>query len=198
MPDSAAVRVLVPARFRQGSGRLCLDFLRTLRFRNTPEVTEELADPEALTAWVRQCGPCGEGPVAAPAPGRVAEARALREAVHALILAALGPDGPAAIPAAARARLNSAAAAPLPTPRLTPSGALGWHSDDPVTATLALIARDALDLATSPALLPRLRPCASPICGAFFLDHSRPGARRWCSMDTCGSRAKKAGVRARA
>ncbi|MYS24362.1 Conserved protein containing a Zn-ribbon-like motif, possibly RNA-binding [Streptomyces sp. DvalAA-14] len=198
MTDSAAVRVLAPVRFRQGSGRLCLDYLRTLRYRGTPQATEELADPQALAAWVKQCGPCGDGPVARPAPGQLVRARALREAVHALILAALGPDGPAALPAGARARLNSAAADPLPTPQLTPSGALGWHAEDPVTATLALIARDALDLATSPTLLPRLRPCASPVCGAFFLDHSRPGARRWCSMDTCGNRAKKAGARARA
>ncbi|WNI15957.1 CGNR zinc finger domain-containing protein [Actinacidiphila sp. ITFR-21] len=193
-------RAAAPVRFRQGSGRLCLDFLRTLRYRGTPEVTEELAEPEALAAWVAQCGPFGDGtvPVPVPAPGQLREAVTLREAVHALVLAALGPDGPAALPPAARTRLNSAATASLPVPRLTPSGALRWHAADPVTATLALIARDALDLATSPALLPRLRPCASPICGAFFLDHSRPGARRWCSMDTCGNLAKKAGLRARA
>jgi predicted RNA-binding Zn ribbon-like protein len=197
MSDSADVSVPVSLRFRQGAGRLCLDYLRTLRYRGRPEVTEELADPEALAAWVAQCGPCG-GRVPIPTPRQLREARAVREAVHALVLAALGPDGPAALSAADRARLNSAATVPLPVPRLTPSGELGWHSDDPVPATLALIARDALDLATSPALLPRLRPCASAMCGAFFLDHSRPGARRWCSMDTCGNRAKKAGLRARA
>jgi len=37
----------------------------------------------------------------------------------------------------------------------------------------------------------RVRDCANPHCGVLFLDSSRPGTRRWCSMDTCGNRAKK-------
>lgn len=188
-----------PVRFRQGAGRLCLDFIRTLRYRDTPGATEELPDAEALAAWVAQCGPCGGGrAVPSPCEDDVREARALREAVYCLITAALGPAGPAAAGGAARARLNRAAAVPVPTPRLSPSGQLVWEADDPVPATLALIARDALDLATSPSLLARVHPCASPTCGALFLDHSRPGTRRWCSMDTCGNKAKKAGMRARA
>lgn len=192
MTDSAA-----PVRFRQGSGRLCLDYVRTLRHRDQPDAIEELADPEALTAWVRQCGPCGDRPVPRPTPEQVRDARLLREAVHQLLLSALGPEGPSGAPSAARTRLNHAAARPVPTPRLAPSGDLRWHSEDPVPATLALIARDALDLATSPDLLNRVHPCASPICGALFLDSSRPGTRRWCSMDTCGNRAKKSALRAR-
>lgn len=60
---------------------------------------------------------------------------------------------------------------------------------------LALIARDALDLVTTPAALGRIRDCASPDCGAIFLDNSRPGTRRWCSMDRCGNQAKKATFR---
>lgn len=190
-----------PLRFRQGAGRLCLDFVRTLRYRGTPEVSEELAEPEALAAWVRQCGPYGDRPVPTPSLDQLRDARALREAVYGVIRAAMsqgGPDVPATIPAAARHRLNSAAASPLPIPRLTPAGTLAWQAGDPITAALALIARDALELATSPTQLPRLRPCASPTCGALFLDHSRPGTRRWCSMDICGNQAKKAGLRARA
>ncbi|WP_405582701.1 CGNR zinc finger domain-containing protein [Streptomyces sp. NBC_01190] len=198
--DATVTRVPVhpPGRFRQGSGRLCLDFLRTLRYRNTPEVREELVDEEALAAWVEQCGPFGAGPLPPPSPEELGDARAVREAGYALILAALGPEGPAGLSEAARVRLNSAAGYPPPTPRLAPSGELGWHADHPVLATVALVARDALDLAASPALLPRLRPCASPACGALFLDSSRPGTRRWCSMEPCGNRAKKAGLRARA
>lgn len=166
--DATVTRVPVhpPGRFRQGSGRLCLDFLRTLRYRNTPEVREELVDEEALAAWVEQCGPFGAGPLPPPSPEELGDARAVREAGYALILAALGPEGPAGLSEAARVRLNSAAGYPPPTPRLAPSGELGWHADHPVLATVALVARDALDLAASPALLPRLRPCASPACGA--------------------------------
>lgn len=189
---------VTPPRFRQGSGRLCLDFIRTLRYRGTPEATEELAGPEALAAWVTQFGPCGAAPVPRPSEADVRDARALREAVHALVTAAMGAEGPAAVSVSARTRLNRAAAAPVPTPKLTPAGELVMVSAAPVQATLSLIARDALELATSPSLLPRLHTCASPTCGALFLDHSRPGTRRWCSMDVCGNQAKKAGLRARA
>ncbi|SFF13361.1 Conserved protein containing a Zn-ribbon-like motif, possibly RNA-binding [Actinacidiphila alni] len=193
-----------PARFREGAGRLCLDYLRTLRYRGTPAVTEELTDPAALAAWVRQCGPCADVPAGSvPSPDGLREARALREAVYALVTVAIVPGRPAGTPPgaglaeSARTRLNRAADHAVPAPRLAASGDLRWHADDPVTATLALIARDALDLAASSGLLPRLRPCASPTCGAIFLDHSRPGTRRWCSMDVCGNQAKKTALRAR-
>ena len=75
---SADVSVPVSLRFRQGAGRLCLGYLRTLRYRGRPEVTEELADPEALAAWVGQCGPCG-GRVPIPTIGQLQQARAVRE-----------------------------------------------------------------------------------------------------------------------
>lgn len=183
-----------PARFREGAGRLCLDYLRTLRYRGTPEQKEELVDPEALADWVRQFGTDDGQHVPAPGDAEVRDARALREAVYALLTASLAGDS---VDVASRTRLNRAAEAPVPVPRLTASGAVTRTSDAPVAATLSLVARDVLDLATTPALLARVRPCASPTCGALFLDHSRPGTRRWCSMDICGNRAKKAGLRAR-
>ncbi|MEV5350489.1 CGNR zinc finger domain-containing protein [Streptomyces achromogenes] len=180
-------------RFRQGSGRLCLDFARTLRLRGTPGAVEELPDAEALAAWVRQCGPCPAGP-GDVAPGLVRAAQELREAVHRLIGAARTGTAP---DAQTRALINEAAAHPVPVPALTASGGLAWHAGDPVRATLALVARDALDLVTSPAV-GRVRDCAGTACGALFLDTSRPGTRRWCSMGTCGNRAKKAALRRRA
>gem|GEM_PF-3517240 len=36
----------------------------------------------------------------------------------------------------------------------------------------------------------RVRRCAHPACVLYFLDTSRNGTRRWCSMETCGNRAK--------
>ncbi|MFF5306465.1 CGNR zinc finger domain-containing protein [Streptomyces sp. NPDC013161] len=176
-------------RFRQGAGRPCLDFIRTLRHRGSPDVMEELPDAEALLAWVRQCGPCTD----ATGQPDSAHARELREAVHALITAARVGRTP---DAHSRDLVNSAAAHPVPVPRLAPAGHLAWQADDPVRSTLALVARDALDLVTSPALT-RLRNCAGQNCGALFLDTSRPGNRRWCSMGTCGNRAKKETLRGR-
>jgi predicted RNA-binding Zn ribbon-like protein len=38
--------------------------------------------------------------------------------------------------------------------------------------------------------LHRVRECAGPDCGWLFMDTSKNGSRRWCSMETCGNRAK--------
>lgn len=36
----------------------------------------------------------------------------------------------------------------------------------------------------------RVRRCAHPACVLYFHDTSRGGTRRWCSMESCGNRAK--------
>lgn len=47
---------------------------------------------------------------------------------------------------------------------------------------------DAVDLVReSPG---RVRECAGPNCPVLFVDVSRNGSRRWCSMERCGARAK--------
>jgi predicted RNA-binding Zn ribbon-like protein len=38
----------------------------------------------------------------------------------------------------------------------------------------------------------RLALCASPTCRAAFFDTSQSHTRRWCDMNTCGNRQKKA------
>jgi predicted RNA-binding Zn ribbon-like protein len=178
-------------RFRSGSGRLCLDFMRTLRLRGTAAAIEELDTPQALGAWVAQLGPYPDDQaVPVPTPAVLRQAQQVREAVHTLLAAARSDSGPAGCPADARAVLNRAAAAPPPVPVLDAHGTLIYTAADPVGAVLAAVARDALDLATSPAL-ERVRACSGPNCAAWFLDTSRPGNRRWCSMDTCGNQAKK-------
>ena len=175
------------ARFRQGSGRLCLDFARTLRHRGLPTQREELGDAEALADWLTQFGPdLGR---LLPTSAQVREAQRLREAVHELVASATDPSR-ATCRSSTRERLNRAASVPLPSPRLTPSGRLRWQADDPVVAMFASIARDALDLVSSPAI-DRVRECAGEDCCALFYDSSRPGARRWCDMDICGNHAKK-------
>ncbi|MFE9426553.1 CGNR zinc finger domain-containing protein [Kitasatospora sp. NPDC006697] len=184
-------------RFRSGAGRLSLDFIRTLRRRGTPEEAEELHTPEALAAWVRQLGPCRDLPAGhPPTPALLALAQQVREAAASLLHAARSPEGAASCPDASRELLNRTAAGPVPVPVLDASGALHWHAPDPVPATLALLARDALELAASP-LAARLRQCSGEECGCLFLDTSRPGTRRWCSMSTCGNQAKKAAFRER-
>ncbi|MFB9907007.1 CGNR zinc finger domain-containing protein [Allokutzneria oryzae] len=91
-------------------------------------------------------------------------------------------------PADAVAALNEIAASPPLVPVLT-SGAREWA---PATATQALssIARDAVELFGGDAAA-RVRECTAENCQLVFVDLSRPGQRRWCSMDRCGNRAKQ-------
>jgi predicted RNA-binding Zn ribbon-like protein len=56
---------------------------------------------------------------------------------------------------------------------------------------LAAIARSAAELVAEGPAAP-VRKCANPNCRLFFYDASRTGRRRWCSMATCGNRAKVA------
>lgn len=52
------------------------------------------------------------------------------------------------------------------------------------------VARSAGELMTSDRLV-RVSECADDRgCGYLFIDTSRNHSRRWCSMDTCGNRAK--------
>jgi predicted RNA-binding Zn ribbon-like protein len=45
------------------------------------------------------------------------------------------------------------------------------------------------DLLTGPDRT-HLRECANDRCLWLFLDDSKNGSRRWCSMQSCGNRAK--------
>jgi predicted RNA-binding Zn ribbon-like protein len=60
--------------------------------------------------------------------------------------------------------------------------------DEPAWRPAALAGLDLLDLLRDRP--DRIRPCAHPDCILWFLDTSRNGTRRWCSMAACGNRAK--------
>jgi len=59
------------------------------------------------------------------------------------------------------------------------------------TALLARLAYEGAVLLASPQAS-QLKHCGNPECVLIFLDTSRNQQRRWCSMDTCGNRAKAA------
>jgi predicted RNA-binding Zn ribbon-like protein len=61
---------------------------------------------------------------------------------------------------------------------------------------LFTIALEAGELLMSPDLH-RVRICAGSGCGWFFLDRSKAGRRRWCTMASCGNRVKVRSYRER-
>jgi predicted RNA-binding Zn ribbon-like protein len=118
------------------------------------------------------------------------DVRELRRSISGLARGrVVGEKAPAgAIPA-----INAAARKPPLVPELDAEGRLRLV---PGTGSQALstIARDAIDL-FSAALADRIRICEADDCGLLFVDTSRPGTRRWCSMEWCGDRAKKRSAR---
>ncbi|MEV6277771.1 CGNR zinc finger domain-containing protein [Nocardia sp. NPDC051832] len=86
------------------------------------------------------------------------------------------------------AAINTAAAEPPLTPCMHADGTVGYASPT-ARAALSTLARDAIDLFTGP-LADRIRICAGENCGLLFVDASRPGRRRWCSMERCGNLTK--------
>lgn len=124
---------------------------------------------------------------------RLADFRALREAVRAILAASANGDP---IPAEAVRAVNEASAA-FPTHlRLDladpPAAVLAGTGGSRTVEVLAAIARSAIETVGGPDR-ERLRRC--PSCGAFFLS-SRAG-RIWCS-DACGNRARVARHHAKA
>ena len=80
------------------------------------------------------------------------------------------------------------------TPEKTTLARHDWASAP--LSVLAPIALDAVHLLTNTDPT-RTRRCAAPQCIRWFEDTSKGGRRRWCSMQTCGNRAKAAKHRRR-
>jgi predicted RNA-binding Zn ribbon-like protein len=123
----------------------------------------------------------------------LAQARELRRAIwgaaHALI--AHNP-----VTDKQRQAINDAAAGEPIVPLLEEDGTVTAHQPVTISQVLSTLARDAIDLFSGP-LAARIRVCAAANCGLLFVDQSRPGDRRWCSMQRCGNLAKVRRHRAR-
>lgn len=91
--------------------------------------------------------------------------------------------------------INSWAGAPSLIPVLGPDQAV-TYVEPTAAAVLSTLARDAIDLFGG-AFADRVRVCSSADCQLLFVDTSRPGNRRWCSMQRCGNLAKVRGHRRR-
>jgi predicted RNA-binding Zn ribbon-like protein len=184
--------------FELSGGDLCLDFVNTWGDRDRPD-TDGLQTYPLLLAFARQTGlisPKEEGQLAARALDQAPAARAaiqsarmLREALYS-IFSARAHDR--CIPEADLACLNEALHEALPNLHLGLRGkalAWSWQRDgNTLTAPIWPIARAAADLLTGEQA--PVRECGGAQCTWLFLDFSRGRSRRWCSMASCGNRAK--------
>lgn len=161
---------------------LCLDFANTRYWRGQPAPTETLNAPADLSGWAKA--------PKAPAPREFAQALALRETIHRLFDAQA--QGKTPTPRDVESLNAALAAAPARTTLRRGKEGYEWDVDMKSGTALALLAPvlwSAGDLLAGPKL-DKVRRCANPECLYLFLDDSRAGKRRWCSMSACGNRAK--------
>lgn len=162
------------------SGSTALDFAYSGDLGYGRPEWETLREPSDLDTWLAVR--FGE-PSASASESEYAEARALRTAIS--LTARAVADG--LIPHAGDIdTINAAASGPALAPEL--SGGTAPRRTPTIQRMLAEIAQDAVrSFSADPG---RLRRCSADDCGLIFLDTSRPGSRRWCSMSRCGGRAK--------
>ncbi|RKH06628.1 CGNR zinc finger domain-containing protein [Corallococcus carmarthensis] len=168
--------------FKFRSGRLCLDLPASLAARLKAEPKDLLETPHDLGRWLVAAGLAAKDPK--PTDEDLRHARELREALYRLAVARLRSEG---LDSKDRALVNRWAAEPPPAPQLGPEG-LTWTRGG-VHSLLAAVARDGVELLGGP-LAERIRNCEGESCALLFVDTSRSGQRRWCSMSGCGNKAK--------
>lgn len=170
--------------FRPGR-MLATRFTGTLTERRGDPV-ERLPTPERLMDFLR----ANDLPVSACTQEDLRRAVRLRESVHACATAVATGDE---MPTEDVEQLNAASAAGRPVLLFTPDGGRQWRFSTAhgIEDALSVIAQDAITL-LSGGVSGRWALCASPTCRAAYFDTSRGGSRRWCDMNTCGNREKKA------
>jgi predicted RNA-binding Zn ribbon-like protein len=181
-------------------GHIALDFMNTVGDHLNEQPREELTHYNVLARWAVHAGVISgdhaarlrqlaeEQPEAAEA-ARV-RATALREVMYRLLLSTIRHE---AHDDADLATFNEALVdAPARSQIIHEDGNYVWQFtdevvslDDPLWRVLWAVA----DLLTSDQLA-RVKLCEGDDCGWVFLDTSRNGSRRWCSMADCGNRAK--------
>lgn len=192
--------------FEMSGGALCLDFANSWGDRGRPE-TDKLRGYADLLAFARRAGLLegGEDTRLAGLAARERRAaaaaldlaRGLREVLYRIFSAVAAARAPAG---ADLVRLNAALPGALSRLRLErrDGGGFGWGWADPpaaagparaLAAPLGPILRSAAELLASGERR-EVRECAAGDCTWLFLDRSRNHSRRWCSMATCGNRAK--------
>src|ERR1700730_3167501 len=169
-------------------GRLALvqDFINTVDIETG---VDQLATPEGLDQWLAHQD-LSSGPPAPPeCDGKGLEtAIALREALRALCLASNGHD-----PDRDARRVLTAATANLHlhlTARFDDDGGISLEPDETgirqALAEILTIVFESLHEGT----WGRLKACAADTCQFAFYDHSKNRSGHWCTMASCGNRAK--------
>jgi predicted RNA-binding Zn ribbon-like protein len=191
----------MPGRFTFLGGHVATDFTNTVAWTAAGLANERLDSFGDLVRWAREATLLTSAEAAAlnrrarEQPARQAEAlrdaREQRAVLHDLFSALADGRKPAAPTLRSFNALLRRAASTLQL--VWENGALTLADGGAVSDSLELVttrvAWAAAELVRS-AQAARLKRCAGDNCGWLFVDTTKNGSRRWCSMDDCGSRAK--------
>lgn len=164
---------------------LATSFTATLTERRGNAV-ERIPTPNRLVDWLAVSGLAVESCTAA----QLERAWELRESIHAAATSA-ARRGP--LPVSAVQVINDCSIQGRAAAVLTPESSRRWRlsSASCVEDALGVIAADAISIIAGERD-GKLALCASPTCQAAFFDTSQSRTRKWCDMNTCGNRQKKA------
>ncbi|MEV6150459.1 CGNR zinc finger domain-containing protein [Nonomuraea sp. NPDC052129] len=139
-------------------------------------LVDQFDDLDGVQAWLDDHGlPGGDEPERVR--DRLVEARAALRAV----LDGRGPERLNAVLGHGSRRPLIRTGEPHEPYELVVVDEAAWHAAWLAAADLVRILRERPE---------RVRKCANPECVLWFLDTSKNGSRRWCSMEACGNRAK--------
>jgi predicted RNA-binding Zn ribbon-like protein len=180
-----------------------LDFLNTAELDGNGRSVEHVSTLEDAAAWLVDHGllyPEEARPLgrlsAAQQGRRLAYIRAARAALREVVESIVAGRPTAA---SAVAAVNELLCARTVVELVVAGGALAArhrHLGDALEDALARLVDPLVESVVS-GETGRLRVCANDGCRWVFEDTSRTGRRRWCSMASCGNRAKAARHRAR-
>ena len=172
------------------AGDPALDFVNTAEERGHPEAGDILLTSADLRLWGQRYGLLSAAlKLGRDADSELDRARDARELLYALFFARAHrrPMRNADLAELAELAAEAYEAAAL---KIEHDGSVAWHWSPSSLATVRHIAvTRAVDLLHSEPS-PRLKQCPGDHCGWFFLDRTKRGNRRWCSMSECGQEAK--------
>lgn len=167
---------------------LAIDFLNT-QIVDRGEIIELLNEPQDLYDWACEAGISVDSNVKNQ---ELVGSLELRRALKDIFLSVLNNQ---TIPKKTYKIFNQYLLNHLTEQKLTSvNGVLVLqpiHKKLSIDNLLGFVANEAALLLTSKKIN-KLKRCSNPKCILLFLDISKAGKRRWCSMDVCGNRAKAA------
>lgn len=178
------------------AGHVALDFVNTAEERGHPDAGDALRTVDDLRLWGQRRGVIARSADSGPWPLELSAAIEARELLYGLFLCrARGLR----VPAADLSRLSRLASTAYQAAHLSqePDGRLSWNWSPSQLATVRHVAVTSAVQLLSQSPAARLKQCPGDHCGWFFLDTTKRGNRRWCSMSECGQEAKTARRRER-